>query len=851
MLRCLSSSRFAVCSTVVRPVLHISGHSQPWHKFRQLERAYSTVPEERQQDETVYMPAHTSHLESDPTSLNLTRSEFESEPWGGLSQPENVKLGADEHAQGSAHSRDVLELRSSRSTHRVRPGPTQRGVANSEKPGHTRHVVEQTLIRKIVGEQGKLTRRGRIQMEEIIQRRLSSAQQGSVAARWRAYYQGRHERPRSSSTRAGLRTSAVLSSSWNLKYASISKQYDSLLADAYLQEVPAPSFQPHTAEWVEHLLGQVDREEKRLDVEAFARTCGKIGREVWSEVALWLMYHDIDRLLDFLVATNTLLYPPINWVEDCLSHLARYYNHLPLHDQRGHFQKLTQVALALVHRDTNEQFVFVGGFMRHLLPHCTAEQVNELYALTISQRVRVWPNTLHHFSDWFAKNRYIEQALDALLEAKAAGGNVHGLAFRKNCATVLHQSRHHPNGLRVCLRIIENLVDIGVKLDTFLCNIIMHNAVEAGDLDTMHSVRRSAIEQGLQDDKYTCAILLKACKLQIDDAHYLRDVIEQVIHNANVRSDVVLATEILHCLTLHHSRNNPQTAFQTVSEAYVQLFDPAPLERLGLVMPAVPRTHDTETPPMAPMAPSPHAICFVVASLLEMKPNPIEAQHLYTRWRNLVEAGDADLAPLATTPYLSNLFLHKLCRYQSSLLSAAHVVRDMEGVLPASAGVRQCGPDIYTWSIFLDGFARKGQMQLAEQVLNYMHSKGMEPNTVTWVTLIGGYAGKQDLKGTLESLRRYEASGEVYNAWTARGLARFKNQRRLRDELEKERYQQSMDFTDDLKQELEAKLMTPDESTQGTAADVEDGTWEVTKDFEDSAVHTTKPDSDVQAVQGR
>jgi len=561
----------------------------------------------------------------------------------------------------------------------------------------------------------------------------------------------------------------------------------------------------------------------KLNVEGFARTHGKLGREVWSEVALWLMYNDNDRLLDFLIATHTSLYPPINWVEDCFSHLSRHYSHLPERSRERGLRRLAKALLILVRRDTNEQFAIRSSFFRHLLPYSAPEQVNELYGVIKSRIVQVHPYTLHHFSDWFGQNGHVEQSLDALLEAAKFLGTVQSLPFRKNCAALLRRCMQHPGGLRVCLRIIENLVSIGVTLNMQLCNIIMLNAVESRDLEVMRSVHSSALGQGLRSDAHTCAIVLKACKLDIDDADNLRLVIQEAIENGDVRHNVVLSTEILHCLALHHTKHNPETAYATVSEAYLQLFDAAPLERLGLRMPSTARRLESGEQPMAP---SNHALCFVVASFLNHTASAQDAQRLYTTWRSLVEAGDPAVASLATASHFANLFMHKFCRAKSSLLQAAAVVKDMQKALPASAGVKQCEPDVYTWSIFLDGFARKSQMRLAEQVLTYMRSKDMEPNQVTWNSLLGGYAAAQDVEGTLDALRRLEGSGATYDEWTAGGLGRLRDQQRLREELEKQRFEQSMDFTRDIKRDLEAKFTTPGDDAEVDVLDDWEGSQE-------------------------
>ena len=412
-----------------------------------------------------------------------------------------------------------------------------------------------------------------------------------------------------------------------------------------------------------------------------------------------------------------------------------------------------------------------------------------------------------HFSSYFAKRGHFIKALDSLLEAHKHGIGLNSLAFRMTCSTVLRKSSEETDGLRVCLRVVSTLVDIGVKLDGPICDIIMLNAVDAGDLKTAFSVYHSLMERGLQPRESTFIILLQGCKLNIDDVDLLNEIIRDAIGNINVRKNVIVATQIMHCLALHHSMHNPQTVLNTLTEAYAQLFGLQPLQKLRLPMPNVSQHHPASEELMAP---SRHAMTFMIGASIQQtlshNASPKEVLPLYERWRELVEAGDPLHADLATTDHLANVFLMAFIRTPKGLLHAARVVRDMQRPLPPSAGVQQCKPTVQTWSIFLHGFTRHRQMKLGEQVLNYMRSKGIEPNSVTWNTLMTGYARAQDVDGTLGTLRLMEASGMVWDVWTHGGMKALKDRRRLEEEYEKRRLTQSLDFTDDLKQGLGKRL---------------------------------------------
>jgi pentatricopeptide repeat protein len=359
--------------------------------------------------------------------------------------------------------------------------------------------------------------------------------------------------------------------------------------------------------------------------------------------------------------------------------------------------------------------------------------------------------------------------------------------------------------LRVCLKLVENLVGIGLELNLQHYNIIMLNAAEAGDLETVARVYAAAGEQGFTPDKYTCAIRLKACKSDVDNIDLLRDAIQDAITNGEARTEQLVAGEILHCLTLHHSKHNPKTAFETVFAAYIQFHDPGPLKLLRLNLPEVPLP--AEDASYEPTTPSQHAVTYLLWIYLRYIATPQEATELYMRWRQLVRAGeDPVLSACAATTNLSNIFLRHFSNKRLTLLQATQVVKDMQQPLPPEAGVTQAPPDAYTWSTFMHGFARRGETRLAEQVLTYMRNKGIEPNEVTWNSLIQGYARAQDEDGLLDTLRRSDEGGVMWDDWTRRGLRWFRNKERLRVLLERQKFERSLDFTQDLTGQMTKRL---------------------------------------------
>ncbi|KAI7710244.1 hypothetical protein KC353_g9837 [Hortaea werneckii] len=648
------------------------------------------------------------------------------------------------------------------------------------------------------------------------------------------------------SIRSDLRNSAVYSSVWNTRFQQLALPFDKKLRE---------SFQPHVLEfdsrlpqWVDELEQERLNGDGKVDMETFARKRGMIGRQAWCDMTLWILAHRMDYMFDFLRATNKPIYPPINWVEDVLTLMARHYDSVEDGSRHSWLRTLANTFFELVPRETNEQWIFRQDFVKHVVPHFSQSQMGDIFQMVKTEKVKLTPNTLLHVADSFAKRDMLEKALSMLLEAKEAGARVNGIPFRTLCSTILRRSSAQSGGLRICLRLIEHLVAMGVKLNLTLCNIVMLNAVEAGDIETADSVHRSAIEQGLGMDVYTCAIRLKACKLDIQNAERLKQTIEEAIAVGDIRTNEIVATEVLHCLTLQSltAPDGWENAFSKIATACVELFDIEPMKRLGLDMPEPP-PNTSATPRLAPTR---HVFTYLLLALLRRGATTEKSIELYQRWRQLVEAGDKPLAACATTAHVSNVFLRRFVRRRDTLLQAAQVVKDMQKPLPTTAGgVVQAPPNIYTWSIFLHGFASHGQTKLAEQVLTYMRERGIEPNEVTWTSLVGGYARTQDTNGLLDSLRRMQADGAVFNDWTQGSLRRFRDRDRLRQILDQQRLQRSLDFTGDLKEGLGVRFgesePTSTMTAEAEAGAVSDEDVEARRLGQEGRDHYERRDNDV------
>lgn len=576
---------------------------------------------------------------------------------------------------------------------------------------------------------------------------------------------------------------------WNYFLARLGRKYD-------IDVEPSPTFKrrvkhdERSKQWADQLLSFDDTSLQDPastmhgsigSVELEAQS-GLSWNEIWFKTMLYLLDERSDDAIRFLEITwrrPELPIPPLPWIMDSLQYLVSHCSEREGKDAAEAVTVRHTIATLLCNiLETPDSPVFniPGGVVRPLLQHSAQEQCVRVFeGIKRNGSVLHW-NTWLHFATSLARFDCFDQALDALLEAASAGADTRSSQFESNCATILRKAADQSDGLRVSLRMVQNMSDIGVKLNVQLCNSVMLNAVESGDLKTAFSIYHSLVEHGLEADKYTHAILLKGCKFDIHDSETLNSTIRQAISDTEISTSDVVATEILHCLYLHHFELNPQTAFNTVAEAYAQLFDTSALVEMR-ILPE--RSQKTQL-----MQPTMAALHIMITAYLRRStrqtPSYVinDTHQLYRHMRMLVSRNIEPWTQLATTDHIANAFLLFFTSHASALSHAAEIVRDMQQAPPTPPDgttiLTLCKPTVRTWSIFLQGFARHGKMDLAEQVLTYMREKNIQPNQVTWNSLLGGYASARDVDGAVSAFERMRKEGFEGDDVTTKAFGRIR-----------------------------------------------------------------------------
>jgi pentatricopeptide repeat protein len=794
MHRCLLSHALPARARCVPNFLALNRPSPPRWRTTLPWRCYNTAVEESRADETLHFSGPDSQTSGDapqPTELSsdsLDKQQIEGDALDFIL--EGYETNPDHTARAKKHKEERVRENFAKYDAHIRYRQADAGLGKT------------LLKRRITRRKPSSVRRPQIKRPSKLEHTLRTLPR--VPALW--------GRPRYVSvTTMGQFSSGALDRVWNYNYARAQNEFDKSQASGNGKVNRAmPLLDPRAAEWVDLVTQRMaNNEDPNLQDIATRHNTGK--RNVWTHVALWMLHYDKDCLVEFLLATSGSYSPGLR-VADCLQVLAAHYVRSGSSETVEYIAKLNQIFCGLAENPTAKGMAFDGRFIRLVMPYSTTAQLIELHRTIKVGEFRVHANTLMHLTAYFAKHDHFHQALDILLDAHRGGARLQSYAFRSNCSTLLRKSMSLPGGLRVCLRIVDNLAKIGVRLNTRLCNIIILNAVEAGDVKTAHDVYHSLLENNIKPSMHTYALLLKACKLNIDDADALNNTITSAIDGSDLSHSPVVAVEILHCLALHHTRNSGEAAWSTVCQAYAQIFKLEPLLLLGLPIPAstqsLPQSRQLKRVPV-------QAIGIMLRTYLKIihdgQGTAVRAQPIYQRYRQLVDSRKEPFASSAMTSHCYNAFLGTFTKNKRTLINAAEVIKDMQSASAASPP-KSIAPDVQSWSIFLEGFSTHGQLRLAEQVLTYMRGKGLEPNAVTWNTLLKGYAGEQDMEGLLDTVGRIDENSHPWDEWTYGGLRRFRNSEQLKLAMDKRRKGAAapLDFTSELKESIGARLSDAD-----------------------------------------
>ncbi|KAK0643127.1 hypothetical protein B0T16DRAFT_415383 [Cercophora newfieldiana] len=369
--------------------------------------------------------------------------------------------------------------------------------------------------------------------------------------------------------------------------------------------------------------------------------------------------------------------------------------------------------------------------------------------------------------------------------------------------------------------ILEELVALGMQPNLITFTTIIRNLCLAHELENALQVLSMARDHGITPDLHLYSVLINGCKVA-ENFRVMGELVREMAETHQCR-DPVIWNDVIHAIHYIYSVNIEQghalgpwgmrviPAFQPMLQMYAKFFNLEPLQRLLPMHNLDKMLHEAQDPRMAsltqgpwrakvlglleaveglelkaPMEPTIETLVIMLSGFLRSHASVYPVVSFYAAFRRMIENGDTEATQIAqnTTAVHDNVIRY-LGRWPGMLRVALDVVNDMlkdtqpkhskasqpdQAATPAPATNGHPAPSVHTWSILLNALMHNKQLDQGERLLTVMRQHGIEPNRVTWNTLIAGYARAQSTQDTASAMQRAEEAGLKPDDFTLRAF---------------------------------------------------------------------------------
>lgn len=340
-------------------------------------------------------------------------------------------------------------------------------------------------------------------------------------------------------------------------------------------------------------------------------------------------------------------------------------------------------------------------------------------------------------------------------------------------------------------KILEEILEMGIRPNRKLTNVIIMNAMEADDRETAWHTYHTSTENGLKSDSTTFSALLQGYH-NGDNEEVINEIYQIAMTDHVLTSSPHLMFEFLHAVYLSEKSQNTVPNFSPLLRMYQKMLCEEPLRTLGIVK-YDPRTN------IPRISPTTATLGFMVSAWLEQCQNIDEIKEVYSRYIQNVRNRHPSIALLAETTQTANAFIKAFGRNFRGLDSCVSVATDMVELASMTDSTISeqtnrfalierkftvAAPNIYTWNVLLHSLMCHHQVAAAEHIMRLLELKHLQPDRVTWTSLIRGYSYTQNIDGVMGTLQRMETEGFGIDDWTQRALIPFHDKKGLIKALE-------------------------------------------------------------------
>ncbi|KAF1926024.1 uncharacterized protein M421DRAFT_423029 [Didymella exigua CBS 183.55] len=395
--------------------------------------------------------------------------------------------------------------------------------------------------------------------------------------------------------------------------------------------------------------------------------------------------------------------------------------------------------------------VFSQDLLYSLALLADSADLKRVYDALIEARARLAVSTVLHYASAFAEAGETAYALQCLERRVESFNRVDAEAFvasdlfRWVCAATLRGSMRQAKRYHETPAIVAKFVEFGVKMDLLLYDVVMHNAMDAGDFATAFKVFNALEDHGLQADKYTYSILLHGCTTQSDPTMF-KAFAGFCLNKAKELRDPWLATDYLYYLYIcEQSQPAHSPDANLLWRTYLDLFDLTPLKPFAkfgsrAMKDNIDQGEDASVsnPERKKLAPTEQALYLMLQTEIQTA-QPLSIaylERLYKTFKRGVfdKKAHPSVVSLAQKPLIWNAFLHAFCQ-KKQYASASALIKDMTA--------HGTAPNVFSWNMFMQSFFKTGQVAAAERALELMRARGVNPDSYTYGVMVRGYARAQ------------------------------------------------------------------------------------------------------------
>jgi len=505
-----------------------------------------------------------------------------------------------------------------------------------------------------------------------------------------------------------------------------------------------------------------------------------VQARLWQDVMLWCLQNSPKRALNLLMASfrGHRLRPARNVAEDCLKFLTKHYLRDVSTPESWAFDALWRLTCKFVKggRENDARTSSLPQLVvYHLLKHCEDVRAVKLYWMLILNRAFVHVNSMLHFLERFVEMGKIGLSMRLLGMVARSGSDLSRDQIQSACVRLLRARWELEDAYPMQAKITTQMLEMGIRPNTRMFNCILLNTIEAHNFILAWQMYEEARHAGFATNSITYGILLKGAKLS-GNANVLELVLRKTSEQPEMLQDLRLASDLLHAIGVF----SPNDEYQSKLRFYKKHFDLRPLYELGL---CGPETRPSSGKDVLEQWPTKYVLGQMIMAYNKASQSSARLIDRYNRFHELVQEEHPLFAPLARDEYVPSSFIMAMGRKSETLQYCTTVVKHMLESPLSPDSPPYAAPSVRSWTILASSYFHKRQRRAGEKVIAMMKERGLEPDKVTWDTIINGYALFQDVDAAVDSVKRMEASGYEVDSTTLEKLGRLWNRKRLLDAL--------------------------------------------------------------------